>query len=267
MIIIAAAQLIGAFKKNIDASNALKIANAAVEQARADANEISGLKHRIEQQSATIDLVAGQAMKAKELSQEIADRNIKAEEKLTEIDSALNKAKESLANLESYSQYYAVVISAMGEDRTAYDQLGEWAADNSFPFREQAQQVRQKIMDDHSRSIPESGFTVNWNEGVDPNKLTLEQLKQDFFSPNHNPYTRRALLEYIWQRNDIPKILRLDFMVDVMKNDKHLMVCEYAGRYFTQGTELQKKSLAKEYLIKWWADNRSKFEEKPDPNK
>jgi hypothetical protein len=192
---------------------------------------------------------------------------VKAEEKLTEIDNTLSEAKEDLRSLDSYSKYYAVVIAAQGEDRIAYDELGKLAVDNSFPFRVNAQQIHQKIMDDHSQGMYHSHFTINWKEGVDPNKFTLEQLKQEFLSANQDPYRRRALLEYIWKRNDIPKILRLDFMVDVMKTDKHLMVCEYAGRYFTQGVELKIKPLALDYLIKWWVDNRSKFEEKPDPNK
>jgi hypothetical protein len=236
MMLISFTQLMIAFKQKRDASKALDIAKTAAK----DANE------------ARTQTVAYAA---------------EVKQKLTETDSALRKAKENLSNLESYSQYYAVVIAAQGEDRIAYDQLGKLAADNSFPFRVHAYQTYQKIRDDHSQIIFDSKLPLIWKEGVDPNKLTFEQLKQQFSSANQDPYLRRAFLEYIWQRNDIPKILRLDFVVDVMRTDKHLMVCEYAGRYFTQGVELKIKPLALDYLIKWWADNRSKFEEKPDPNK
>ena len=83
---------------------------------------------------------------------------------------------------------------------------------------------------------------------------------------NQDPYERRALLEYIYKRNDIPKKDRLDFFVDVMSSDNHLMVCEYAGRYFNGLTRLKIKPLASDYLIKWWADNKDKFEVGPDPN-
>ena len=234
------------------------------EQAEIDAKEVAEIRKRVEAQSATIDLVAEQATKAKELSEEVARKNVKAEEKLTEIDNTLSEANESLRSLDSYSKYYAVVIAAQGEDRIAYDELGKLAADDSCPFRAHAQQIHQKIMEDHSQGMYYSGFTVNWKEGVDPNKLTFEQLKQTFLSSDS--YTKQALLEYIWKRNDIPKIHRLDFMVDVMKTDSHLTVCEYAGRYFTQGTELKIKPLALDYLIQWWSGNRSKFEEKPNPS-
>jgi hypothetical protein len=72
MIIIAAVQLIAAFKEQIDASEALRTAKSAAEnsqkvltQIMSDANEIARLKRVVENQSATIDLVAEQATKAK----------------------------------------------------------------------------------------------------------------------------------------------------------------------------------------------------------
>ena len=231
----------------------------AAEQAQIDANGIAEIRKRVETQSATIDLVAERATQAKELSEELATKNMKAEKKLAEIDNTLSEANKSLTTLESYSQYYATVLAAQAENRAAYDQLGKWAADVSFPFREHAKNIYQKIMDDHSQGMFYSSFTVNWNNSVDPNKLTLEQLKQSFSALNQDPYQRRSLLEYIWNRNDIPKVERLDFLVNVLRNDNHLMVCEYAGRYFTQGTELKIKPIALDYLINWWTDNKNKF--------
>jgi hypothetical protein len=239
----------------------------AAEQALSDANEIAEVRKRVEAQSATIDLVAVQATKAKEISEEVAIKNIKAEEKLSEIDVALRKAKESIASLEFCSQYYVTVLAAQGESRPAYDQLGKWAKDGFFPFRLQAKQIYAKIMDDHSGGMFYSGFAVNWKDGVDPSKLTFDQLKQLFLQLNQDHYQRQALLEYIYKRGDTPKKSRLDFLVDVLRDDNHLMVCEYAGRYFTELTGLKIKPLALDYLIKWWADNKDNFEKGPDPNR
>src|SRR3989304_6449914 len=56
------------------------------EQAEIDAKEIAEIRKRVEAQSATIDLVAEQATKAKELSEEVSRKNVKSEEKLIEID-------------------------------------------------------------------------------------------------------------------------------------------------------------------------------------
>jgi hypothetical protein len=64
------------------------------------------------------------------------------------------------------------------------------------------------------------------------------------------------LLEYIWRRGDIPKIDRLDFMMRVMKTDRSLTAVEYAGRYFTLGTNQQIKPLAVDYPSLWWNEHR-----------
>jgi hypothetical protein len=71
----------------------------AAEQAEVDAKEIAEIRKRVETQSATVDLVAEQATQAKELSEEVARKNVKAEERLTEINNTLNEAKESLRSL------------------------------------------------------------------------------------------------------------------------------------------------------------------------
>jgi len=67
------------------------------------------------------------------------------------------------------------------------------------------------------------------------------------------------LLEYINNRNDIPKIDKLDFFMQVMKTDQSLTAVEYAGRYFTTDTNLKIKPLAVDYLAQWWAANRKNY--------
>ena len=69
-----------------------------------------------------------------------------------------------------------------------------------------------------------------------------------------------ALIEYINNRSDIPKLEKLDFFIEVMKTDASLKAVEYAGRYFTMGTNLKIKPLAIDYLPNWWAEHRKDYE-------
>ena len=229
----------------------------AAEQAKADAKTITELKNRIEAQSATVDLVADQATKAKQLSEELAEKNKIAEEKLATLDTAIVKAQESLSILESASEYHSIVLAAQGDDREAYDRLKEWAEDESYPFRFQAEQAWKKIRDDHSQSIFMSGFTIPWKEGVDPSSFTLTDLRDEYqHAPTH---LKPAFIEYIWKREDIPVGERLAFLVEVLETDRSLKACEYAGRYFTKGTELKIKPLAIDYLLDWWEENKNQY--------
>ena len=67
------------------------------------------------------------------------------------------------------------------------------------------------------------------------------------------------MLEFAWKRDDIPKIDRMDFMMQVMEKDTSLTAVEYAGRYFTQSAGLKIKPMALEYLKDWWDTNRWEY--------
>ena len=54
---------------------------AATEQIQTDAKTVADLKERVENQSATVNLVAKEASKAKEISEEVAEKNRQAAEK------------------------------------------------------------------------------------------------------------------------------------------------------------------------------------------
>lgn len=232
----------------------------AVQQVTSDAQTVAELKERVENQSATVDLVAKEASKAKSLSEEVADKNKRAEDKLETLDKAINMANTTLEELEAVTEFTMTVVAAQNDDRKAFDKLKVWSDDKSYRFSGRAQQAWNTIIDEHSKPYSVSGFEVPWSEGFDPSKLNLLKLGQQY---QHAPaYLKRAFLEYIWNRNDIPKIDRLDFMLNVMQTDLSLTAVEYAGRYFTSGTNQNIKPLAVKYLANWWRKHRQEFKEK-----
>jgi seryl-tRNA synthetase len=236
---------------------------AAAEQAASDANAIDSLKSRVESQSATVDLVAQEASKAKKLSEEVAEKNERAEKKLETLDESIAKAKSTLDDLESITDYTMTVVAAQNDDRKAFDKLKTWSEDKNHPFRERAQQAWNSVFESHNKPYSVGGFRVPWVDGFDPSKLSLNDLANQY--KQAPAQLRPALLEYIWNRNDIPKIDRLDFLMEVMETDESLNAVEYAGRHFTSGTEQKIKPLAVDHLSKWWKEHRNEFkEEKPN---
>jgi hypothetical protein len=204
---------------------------AAAEQATADANAIAELKRRVENQSATVDLVAKTA----------AD------------------AQQDVRRLRDVTDFSLIVLAAQCDDRHAYDQLWAWSEDSSFPLQRFATRAVQTIMDQHNPAMVRTGFSVSWNEGVDPQKLSLPELWQEFKkAPQH---IRLGILEFVWEkRTDIPKRERLQFLVDVIRSDESLQVIEYAGRYFAQGTGDKLKPIAIGPHLKWWEENKDSIE-------
>ena len=233
---------------------------AVTEQVQTDAKTVADLKERVENQSATVDLVAKEASKAKELSEEVADKNRRAEEKLNTLDEAITKANATLTNLDAATEFTMTVVAAQNDDRNAFDTLKRWSEDKNNPFSSKAAQAWSTIFESHNEPMYSSGFTVPWNEGFDPSKLSLPELAKQYHGASAQ--LKPALLEYIWKRNDIPKIDRLDFMIDVMKHDPSLTAVEYAGRHFTSGTGQKIKPMAIEYLVDWWGKHKLEFQEK-----
>jgi hypothetical protein len=230
---------------------------AAAVRAISDAKSVADLKEREENQSATVDLVAGQASKAKEVSEEVAEQNKRAEQKLGALDNAINKATATLGELKSAAEFTMTVVAAQNDDRTAFDKLRKWADDKTLPFSTKAEQAWNTIFADHTKPFYIGGFTVSWKDGFDPSKLGIGDLAQQYqIAPAQ---LRPALLEYIWKRSDISKLERLNFLINVMRSDSSLTAVEYSGRYFTEGTGQQIAPLAVENLTQWWDNHRAEF--------
>jgi len=218
---------------------------------------------QLKESQALVDRVAQEVGKAKAISEEVADKNQRAEAKLKVLDSVIGKTTSTLAQLERATEFVMTVVAAQTDDRKAFDRLGIWSKDKTHPFSERAQQAWNTIRDTHSMLLLIDGRTFPWAEGVDPSKLPLSGLKSIY--QTLPAWLKPALLEYIWKREDIPKIERLDFLMVVVEQDESLMAVEYAGRcvgYGTGGVKI--KSLSVEFLSNWWKEHRNEFVEAKD---
>jgi hypothetical protein len=204
---------------------------AATQQATADAKTINSLKKRGENQSATVDLVATQAAKAQKLSETADTQTKKAEQKLDPLARALDNANATLAKLKDEEGFVGIVIAAQNGDRHSYDQLHQMAGSRSNRFSQMAGQAWLTIFEAHSNSSYPTGFKLPWKEGLDPAKLSFDDLKKAYDAAP--AALKPGILEYVWSRNNIPKVDKMDFMMEVMNTDSSLTVVEYAGRYFT----------------------------------
>ncbi|MCH8010664.1 MAG: hypothetical protein IIA61_01745 [Candidatus Marinimicrobia bacterium] len=180
-------------------------------------------------------------------------------EKFAETEKSLIRLEsEALVELRETAKYLMTVSAAQNDDRKAFDQLEKWLLDKNSPFSENAKQAWEKILDIHAQPWYTSGYKVPWKEGIDPSKLSISELRSFY---NDVPATvRLALVEYIWERSDLPKKERMQFLVEVLKNDSSLKVVEYAGRFFTQESGQQLKPLAVKALLDWWDENREKIQ-------
>ncbi len=232
---------------------------AAANQATADANVVAELKTRVEGQSATVDLVAKEAAEAKQLVTDLSLKNSKAEEKLSQLDKAINDGNLAVKELQIYILFNRVVLAAKNDSRQAYDQLWAWHADSSYPLQKDATQTIQTLVDQHDPQMTISNTSISVNDSKNPLKLSLSDLRTAMLSAP--PNIRRCVVEFVWKkRTDKSKKDRLEFLVEVIRSDESLLVVEYAGRYFEEGTGDKFKPLAIEQHLEWWEKNKDTIE-------
>jgi hypothetical protein len=232
---------------------------AASKQALDEAGTITKLRERVEAQSATVDLVASQATKAKDLSEAASEQTKEAAGKLKEIDKTLADAAATLKTLREEEGFRGMVIAAQNDDRASYDRLRKIAEDKGNRFEKAAADAYRTIYAAHSGLMYNSGFQGVWQEGVDPSKFSFAKLQSLYAVAPIG--LKPGLLEYIWNRNDVPKVDRMDYMINVIKSDASLTAAEYAARYFLEGTSLTNKfsPMAWDELYGWWSQHRQEF--------
>ena len=231
----------------------------ATEQAITDAGAVAEIRQRVENQSATVDLVVAQSTRAKELS-ESAEKQVKdAATQLTELKDSVSKAQNLLDDLRRQSDVTTMITKAQNDDRVSFDDLKHLANDRSNKYSDLAANAYNTIYKAHCPPAYGSNMYFPWDAaGVDPKSLTLQQLQT--FYPSIPAYLRPAFLEYFWRRDDLPKLARLDFLIKVVDTDSSLSAVEYAGRYFAQGTSQQMDPVAVDYFLNWWKQHRQEFE-------
>ena len=229
------------FIKRIEARGknwALEV-ETVVGKVRTDANEISEIKERIENQAATIDLVASRATEALELSQDASEKN-----KLAEIE---------LTKIQATSAFQSVILSATNDDRKAYDQLLAWRKDSQFQFQQLAAAAMLDIRTQFAERVMFGGLASiahTWKEGVDPNTLTISQLVDDYNKIAWHLHS--GITAYIWERDDFPKKDRIQFLVNVLKDDRSLKAVCLAGKFLSKEANIKFNPLVIEPLLEWW---------------
>jgi len=236
------------------AINGVGSIKAAAKQAEVDVAQIQEIREKVEAQGYAINLVAKEASIANERIQDIASKGDEARKLIDALSEAQSEAKKSQKQLESISNFMMTYIRAQNDDRKAYDDLFRMAQEKNGEWSSFAARAYATILDAHSQAFYSSGFKIPWKEGVDPSKLSIDEIIQIYKTTP--VYLKPGILEYISSRPDIPKKSKMEIYINVIKNDMSLTAVEYAGRQFTSLANLQIKPLATDYLIDWWVKNK-----------
>lgn len=192
--------------------------------------------------------------KAQERIDKVADPLI--EKKLAP---KIKTVEAQIKSMVSEVDFAQVVLAAQSNDRDSFDRLKRLSTDNDFSLKDRAREAWLAILNSHN--MPELFITVDWDQGVDPSKLSLEELKRAYSQPPPlETYRKPGIIQYISNRKDIPKKEKLAFYISVMKSDKSLLAVEYACRCFKAiSGQTNVKNLEIEEFLRWWEENRNRI--------
>jgi len=143
---------------------------------------------------------------------------------------------KKLLGLEKDAAFIMTSNAAQGGDRASYQLLLLWSKDKTYPKRDRAQEIVDEIISRANTDyLTASGRVYPWKPGVDPAKLSFEELKEEYNSASSAP-NRSDLLSYIHSRENISKTRKLEFFVEVICNDPNLDVASSAGTFFIYGS-------------------------------
>jgi hypothetical protein len=208
-----------------------------------------------------IDTIAGPLITDK-ISKQIQPKIDEADRNVHIIKGDIQAARDTLQNVQNTAAFLDVVTAAQNDDRQAFDKLKNWADDPTFNRQSDAKQVYVSIVDAYETPI---GYTYNvpWNEGVDPLKLSFEDLCNEY--SKLLPFEFRAgILQYIWNRKNFSKKQKMSLMIDVMKKDKSLKVVAEASKLFQIESKQNKKRLLVDLIFAWWERNKDTISDEPE---
>ncbi|MGA2333013.1 MAG: hypothetical protein ABSG75_14760, partial [Syntrophales bacterium] len=197
------------------------------------------------------DLLIGQQVEKK-----IDPKMKAAEEKIKDVNQQVAKTAESIKDLRSETDFITAVNAAQNNDRIAFEKLKMWAEDKSFPFYERAGQAFRKVMQDHQSAFGKTPVDVPWKEGVDHSKFTIEDLRKVYDDAGNY---KASVIKYVWERKDLTKKEKMQFLIDIIKSEKDLFFLEYAGRYFIQESKQKVYEIAYWEHLKWWDEHKDEI--------
>ena len=239
---------------------------AAAEQATTDANEIADIKNKVEAQSATVNLVAKSAEEAKKLVGELDLKNEVMDERLSKLGKTTEKAADALKEVERVTGFATILLAAQNDSWKAYDQLVKWSNDKDFPLREMATNALVKIRSSHA-AFSWGYLHIIWPDGVDPSKRPLAYFRKAL--SENDSILHAHLVHVVWDRSDIPKIERMQFLIDVLETSNSLNAKNHAGKLFVEAAgdeNLKWIPFDTDALLTWWKAHKNDIEGKASDN-
>ena len=236
----------------------LSIKTSAAE-ASADAKTIASIKQQVENQRATIDLIATEAQTAKNLSEEASNKIALAEQKLKDLDDAIQKANGSLKKLDAAAEFTLLVTKAESGNRSAFFKLIQMLTTSPTEAKGIPEICNAIISKICAETMLNQLLPPVWDiYGIDPQKSTIQQFK-DYYSTMRTPMGRFNAIKQVFNDNRFSELERFDFVALAMQQDDDLGVLQEACQLMDTKRKSKQVFVHVDDYLSWYRDNRAGF--------
>ena len=204
--------------------------------------------------------MAKKASAAEQLSKEAEEQINQARKGLADVNSTISEARASLEKVEAIVSLTELITDAQNDDRNAFDELRKIANDPNNPLAQKADTAWRSLSISFASAL-QLEFQVPWAPNVDPSKIDVWGLELAY-NGAPDQITQIGILQYMWQRTDIPKVEKLDLLLKVARHGRSLKNVAYALRTFAKATSANVAIFDVDYAEHWWEGHRQEFVDK-----
>jgi hypothetical protein len=231
-------------------------------EATADAKSIASIKANVENQRATIDLVATEAERTKILSEDASNKLASAELKLAALDVGIKKGNESLKQMDAAIAFSLIIAKAQNDNAAAFGDLIQISASTNSPFASAATGLVNTILHEvETEVILESeSVGIHWElYNINPDKATLPELISFYSAHPDSVLIRFNVVQQIFNSERFSERDRFDFVSKVIQTDNSLKMVQLCCNLMTPKSKLRFNLLRASAYVSWWGENRDSF--------
>ena len=169
-------------------------------------------------------------------------------------------ARAHFAGIQASQDFTLTVLSAMSDERDAYEKLDHLSRDVSSPFRKAAGDAYRRICWADSQTGEGIRVTVadSWRNAADTRYCDLRAYSRHYATCTTASQKIQLIVE-VCHRKDIGNNDKISWFMDIYARDKSLAVVATVGRLVRAEPGADYEPLAIRDILGWWARNQEKY--------
>ena len=179
---------------------------------------------------------------------------------VTMAEKEIAHAQAHLSDIRASRDFMLTVLSAMSDDRDAYETLYQLSRDASSPFRKTADDAYRKIclLDSRLGEGIQVAMADSWRNAADASYCDLRAYSRHYATCG-TASQRIKLIVDVCHRKDISNNDKISWFMDIYAQDKSLAVVATVGRLVHAEPGADYEPLAIRDILDWWSSNKEKY--------